>query len=214
MNRVSYACSVICLLLWSLQAAAQSSREGRNPDVVTTIEVDTTAGIACQKLLIVGIGRTFNHHFLDKLSPLLTEFYDSMNISVKYEFIGKYAEFINRDFNAAMRKHKPDAALFIYELPDGPDTFVVKRHWELLYETLIDSPNRHTLVRPLNKTFRKSLEAVLWVPAGGRVLWRGELYLSGNPVKDGFYQKYSRLLTDAINRHQLLLPNGERSVSN
>lgn len=200
MNRIIYPCFLVYALLLSLDSVSQTKHE---PNDVITLEVDTMRN-SYRKLLIAGFGTIPIRHFMENLSPQLINHYNKQQISGTYEFIGSKGATFHDNLNAAIQKHQPDVALIIYEYPEGPDTLVIKKQRQAGY-LLISPARRQKVINPRNTKLKETLQAVLWEPATNKIIWRGELYISGNVALDNFFLMIAGLLTDELNRHNLLV---------
>ncbi len=190
----------------SLSVLAQQ-RKGDKSNTVTTIDIGSER-ISYSNLLITGYGSIPVRHFMENLSPHLSDFFKKLQINSQYHFVGSQKENLDINLRNAQQKHQPDAVLMFYELPDDLDTLSVKVHREILYKLLVSPYRRQRRAKVRQSNVDKTIQMALWQPSGNKIIWQGELNINGNPAQSRFYQETCKLVTDELLRHGLTTDTG------
>lgn len=204
MIRAFTSCACILLTLYAPPAVAQKKKRVANSLTTVSVSPDRTP---YSQVLIGGFGSAPVRHFLEQLSPHLAKYFDSLHIRSGYTYIGNREELADQHLQTALQKHRPDALLMFYEMPNQLDTLTPKyRHNSVFPPFMLITtarPNeRYAPVGPVNMD--KALQVVLWEPANNRVVWRGVLHVAGHPQKEKFFVQACKLVTDEFARHALM----------
>ena len=188
------------LLVTGLTVDAQKLKDN---DILTYETGDT--GKPYKKLLITGFGTIPVRHFMENLSGLLIKHYGGRSVNGAYEYIGNKMTAFNQNFQAAVNKHQPDIALCIYEAPDDPDTLAMagrsREYWRWL---MYPGVKYQKAVHARKQKFTQNLQAVLWEPAENKIIWRGEIFVSGNAARDQTFEKIFWLIAGEWTRLNIL----------
>ncbi|WP_120514205.1 hypothetical protein [Chitinophaga barathri] len=194
MYRVSLCLLLPFLLIFATATHAQKTTAHADNDVVTYESTD--AGKPYKKLLIAGFGTIPVRHFLDNLSGLLINHYTGKAVPGTYEYVGNKLAVFNNNLQAAIHKHQPDIALVIFELPEDPDTLTMKKNRDYMRWLLYPGVKYQRAVNSRRQVFSENLQAVLWEPGGDKVIWRGEIFVSGDAAKSKTFETISAKLID------------------
>lgn len=188
------------LLVTGLTVDAQKLKDN---DILTYETGDT--GKPYKKLLITGFGTIPVRHFMENLSGLLIKHYGGRSVNGAYEYIGNKMTAFNQNVQAAVNKHQPDIALCIYEAPDDPDTLAMagrsREYWRWL---MYPGVKYQKAVHARKQKFTQNLQAVLWEPAENKIIWRGEIFVSGNAARDQTFEKIFWLIAGEWTRLNIL----------
>jgi hypothetical protein len=192
------------ILLFLLTAGVTVKAQKLKDNDILTYETGDT-GRSYKKLLITGFGTIPVRHFMENLSGLLIKHYNGRSVTGAYEYIGNKMAAFNQNVQVAVSKHQPDIALCIYEVPDNPDTLAMAgRSREYLRWLMYPGVKYQKAVHARKQKFKQNLQAVLWEPAENKIIWRGEIFVSGNAAWDLTFERISGLITGELARLNIL----------